>query len=97
MLHLFNSALAGLPRALHTADVTIAEPADVDDDQLTTTEILNSLPGRTKIHRFVSIVRLCRILSRALDVLYTHTKRKHASTRITQMVRMSKERMFCGK
>ena len=87
MLHLFNCSLEGLPRSLHEADITIAEPSDVDDDQLTTTEILNSVPGRTKIHRFVSVCRLVRILSRTLDVLYAHNKRKLASTRIEAMVR----------
>lgn len=85
MLHLFSSAFLGLPRALHEADITVAAPSDIDDDCLTTTEVRNALPGRTKIHRFVSVCQLIRILSRTLDVLYTHNKRKQASTRIEQM------------
>lgn len=94
MLHLFNSSLEGLPRTLHEADITVAEPTDVDDDQLTTTAILNSVPGRSKIHRFVSVCRLVRILSRCLDVLYSHNRRKHASNRIEQMVsHVSSERV----
>ena len=92
MLHLFSSAFMGIPRALHEADITIAEPSDIDDEYLTSTKVLNSLPGRTKIHRFVSVCRLVRILSRTLDVLYTHNKRRHASTRIEQMVRPRKFR-----
>lgn len=104
MLHLFNSSLEGLPRALHEVDITIAEvsaipkpssgkprltplkPSEIDDEQLTTTEVLNAVPGRSKIHRFVSVCRLVRILSRTLDVLYTHNRRRQASTKIEQMV-----------
>lgn len=67
-------------------DITVLEPTDVDDEQLTTSEIRQSVPGRSKIHRFVSVCRLSRILSRVLDVLYSHNRRKHASTRIEQMV-----------
>ena len=79
---------------MHEADITIAEPSDIDDDQLTSTEVLNSLPGRTKIHRFVSVCRLVRILSRTLDVLYTHNKRKQASTKIEQMNRICCEHLL---
>jgi len=94
ILHLCNSSLQGLPRALHEADIQIAEPSDVDDDQLTTTEIRQALPGRTKIHRFISVCRLARILSRSLDVLYTHNKRKFASTKIEQMNRICCEHLL---
>ncbi|KAF2723952.1 hypothetical protein K431DRAFT_292248 [Polychaeton citri CBS 116435] len=89
MLHLYLTSLAGLPRLLHEADITIAEPDNIDDEQLTTTEVLNNaLPGRTRIHRFVSSCRLVRILSRCLDVLYTANKRKQASTKIEHMSRL---------
>ncbi|KAI6793590.1 hypothetical protein KC332_g16796, partial [Hortaea werneckii] len=94
MLHLFNSSLQGLPRALHEADITIAEPSDIDDEHLTPTEVLNHVPSRTKIHRFVTMCRLCRILSRVMDVLYTHNKRKQASTRIEQMNRLCCEHLL---
>ncbi|KAF2484144.1 fungal-specific transcription factor domain-containing protein [Neohortaea acidophila] len=94
MLHLFNSSVEGLPRALHEVDITVLEPTDVDDEQLTTTEIRQSIPGRSKIHRFVSVCRLSRILSRVLDVLYSHNKRKHASTRIEQMNRLCCEHLL---
>ncbi|KAI6799390.1 hypothetical protein KC363_g1279 [Hortaea werneckii] len=94
MLHLFNSSLQGLPRALHEADITIAEPSDIDDEHLTPTEVLNHVPARTKIHRFVTMCRLCRILSRVMDVLYTHNKRKQASTRIEQMNRLCCEHLL---
>jgi len=70
ILNLYNSSLQGLPRVLHEADIQVAEPSDVDDEQLTTTEIRPALPGKTKIHRFISVCRLVRILSRSLDVLY---------------------------
>lgn len=86
MLHLFGSSFLGLPRALHEADITISEPSDIDDEFLTSTKVLSAIPGRTKMHRFVNVCRLIRILSRTVDVLYTHNKRKHASTRIEQMV-----------
>lgn len=92
MLHLFGSSFLGLPRALHEADITIAEPSDIDDEFLTPTKVLDTLPGRTKMHRFVNVCRLIRILSRTVDVLYTHNKRKHASTRIEQMVSSSSTR-----
>ncbi|KXL51067.1 hypothetical protein M433DRAFT_157809 [Acidomyces richmondensis BFW] len=94
ILHLCNSSLQGLPRALHEADIQIAEPSDVDDEQLTTTEIRPALPGKTKIHRFISVCRLARILSRSLDVLYTHNKRKFASTKIEQMNRICCEHLL---
>ncbi|KAH9824580.1 Fungal specific transcription factor domain [Teratosphaeria destructans] len=93
-LHLSNSSLQGLPRALHEADITISEPSDIDDEYLTPTEVLNCVPGRTKIHRFISVCRLSRILSRALDVLYTHGKRKNASTKIEQMNRICCEHLL---
>lgn len=86
MLHLFGASFLGLPRALHEADITISEPSDIDDEFLTSSRVLSALPGRTKISRFVNVCRLIRILSRTVDVLYTHNKRKHASTRIEQMV-----------
>lgn len=88
MVHLFCCSLQGLPRALHEADITIAEPSDIDDEYLTPTEVLRSVPGRTKIHRFVTLCRLVRILSRVLDVLYTTNKRKQASSKIEQMNRL---------
>ena len=94
MLHLFNATLQGLPRALHEADVTIAEPSDIDDEYLTQTEVRPCLPGRTKIHRFVSTCRLARILSRVIDVLYTQNKRKQASSKIDQMHRLCCEHLL---
>ncbi|KAF2763607.1 hypothetical protein EJ03DRAFT_68530 [Teratosphaeria nubilosa] len=93
-LHLSNSSLQGLPRALHEADITISEPSDIDDEYLTPTEVLNCVPGRTKIHRFIGVCRLSRILSRTLDVLYTHSKRKNASTKIEQMNRICCEHLL---
>lgn len=86
--------LSRLPRALHEADITIAEPADIDDEQLTSTEVRNTITARTKIHRFVTMCRLCRILSRVMDVLYTHNKRKQASIRIEQMNRLCCEHLL---
>lgn len=67
-------------------DISIADPSDIDDDRLTSTEVLDALPGRSKIHRFISTCKLMRILSRTLDVLYSTNKRKQASSRIEQMV-----------
>lgn len=52
------------------------------------------MPGRTKIHRFVSACRLARILSRVLDVLYTHNRRKAASSKIVQMNRLCCEHLL---
>lgn len=85
MLSAFTSSLAGLPRNLHEADITVAEPSDIDDDQISENGVAEGLPGPTKIHRFISVCRLVRILSRVLDALYTTTQRKQASTRIAQM------------
>lgn len=64
MTDLFNSTLEGLPRTLHESDITISDVDDIDDDHLTTKAVLESVPGRTKIHRFVSANRLLRLLSR---------------------------------
>ncbi|KAK4508058.1 hypothetical protein PRZ48_001795 [Zasmidium cellare] len=94
MLHLFGASFLGLPRALHEADITVSEPSDIDDEFLTSTRVLGSVPGRTKMHRFVNVCRLIRILSRTVDVLYTHNKRKHASTRIEQMNRLCCEHLL---
>ena len=82
-------ALSGLPRLLHEIDLDVEEPLDVDDEYLTATKCLPTLPGiRSKMSSFILICRLSRILSRTLDTLYTTTKRAHATSRIKEMSRI---------
>lgn len=92
--HVFHSALHGLPRSLHESDITISEPSDVDDEYLTDDEVLPSISRRTRIHRFIGMCRLTRLLSRTLDTLWLRHARKNVSTQIEQMNRMCCEHLL---
>ena len=57
---------------LREADITTEYPADVDDENLSTSGFSPALPGEvTKISSALALFRATRILSRALEDLYS--------------------------
>ena len=89
------ASISGLPRILHEVDLDVEEPLDVDDQCLTTSASLRTLPGvRSKMSSFILMCRLTRILSRSLDTLYTTTKRANAKSKIKEMSRMCCEHLL---
>jgi hypothetical protein len=73
----------GLPKSLRDQDIDVELPSDVDDDYINADEYLLSLPGEpTGMILFVSLIKLVRILSNTLEVLYTTTDRRQTVTKI---------------
>jgi len=72
VLDKFASAATGSPMLLREADITTEYPADVDDENLSTSGFSPALPGEvTKISSALALFRATRILSRALEDLYS--------------------------
>lgn len=75
--------MEGLPKSFRDQDIDVELPSDVDDDFIKTDEYLLSLPGEpTGMILFVSLIKLLRILSNTLEVLYTTTDRRQTVTKI---------------
>jgi hypothetical protein len=90
--HSFLSALEGLPKSLRDRDIDVEMPSDVDDDFVTADEYLLSLPGEpTGMLLFVSLIKLVRILSKTLEILYTTTERRQVVTKIESIDRLLDE------
>lgn len=71
MLDRFASALTGMPALLRESDIQIDYPADVDDENVTETGFLPTLPGEsTRISSALALFRASRILSKVLEDLY---------------------------
>lgn len=67
----FTSALIGLPALLRTEDIHTEYPVDVDDENVTETGFLPTLPGEsTRLSSALALFEVSRILNTALDVLY---------------------------
>ncbi|KAJ5901899.1 Transcription factor [Penicillium taxi] len=73
----FSSALTGMPTLLREEYIQIEYPADVDDENVTETGFLPTLPGEsTRISSALALFEASRILSKALEELYP-TKNGH--------------------
>ncbi|KAJ5097439.1 Transcription factor [Penicillium angulare] len=67
----FASALTGMPVLLREADIQIDYPVDVDDENVTETGFLPTLPGEsTRISSALALFRASRILNKVMEDLY---------------------------
>lgn len=84
----FLSAVEGLPKSFRDQDIDVELPSDVDDEFVTATGYLLSLPGEpTGMTAFVSLVKVVRVLSNTLEMLYTTTDRRRCVTKIASINR----------
>ncbi|KAJ5161663.1 hypothetical protein N7492_007055 [Penicillium capsulatum] len=68
----FCSALTGMPLLLREDDIQTEYPVDVDDENVTETGFLPTLPGEsTRISSALAFFELSRILTRVLEDLYS--------------------------
>ncbi|OAT04056.1 transcriptional activator protein [Blastomyces gilchristii SLH14081] len=89
MLDNFVSAIHGLPKSFRDQDIDVELPSDVDDDFVNTSGYLLSLPGEpTGMLTFVSLIKVVRILSNTLEILYTTTDRRQTVTKIKMIDRL---------
>ncbi|KAF9886309.1 hypothetical protein FE257_011568 [Aspergillus nanangensis] len=71
VLDRFTAALTGLPVLLREEDVRTEFPEDIDDENVTETGFLPTLPGEsTRISSALAFFAAARILNRALENLY---------------------------
>jgi len=85
----FLSAIEGLPKSFRDQDIDVELPSDVDDDFVNEKEYLLSLPGEpTGMLLFLSLVKVVRVLSNTLEILYTTTDRRQTVTKIKTIDRL---------
>lgn len=66
-----SAALTGMPVLLRESDIETEYPVDVDDENVTETGFLPTLPGEsTRISSALAFFRASRILSQVLEDLY---------------------------
>ena len=71
VLDRFSSALTGMPTLLREDDVQTEYPVDVDDENVTDTGFLPTLPGEsTRISSALALFSVSRILNKVLDDLF---------------------------
>ncbi|KAJ5561689.1 hypothetical protein N7461_000450 [Penicillium sp. DV-2018c] len=71
VLDRFCSALTGLPVLMREEDIEVEYPVDVDDENVTETGFLPTLPGEsTRISSAIALFGAARILNKALEDLY---------------------------
>ncbi|KAJ6120770.1 hypothetical protein N7523_005050 [Penicillium sp. IBT 18751x] len=71
VLDRFSSALTGMPSLLHEDDVQTEYPIDVDDENVTETGFLPTLPGEsTRISSALALFSVSRILNKVLNDLF---------------------------
>ncbi|RAQ56775.1 C6 transcription factor FacB/Cat8 [Aspergillus flavus] len=67
----FTAALTGLPVLLREEDIHTEYPEDIDDENVTETGFLPTLPGEsTRISSAIALFAACRVLNKALEDLY---------------------------
>ncbi|KJK66203.1 fungal transcription factor regulatory middle homology region [Aspergillus parasiticus SU-1] len=67
----FTAALTGLPVLLREEDIRTEYPEDIDDENVTETGFLPTLPGEsTRISSAIALFAACRVLNKALEDLY---------------------------
>ncbi|KAJ9268749.1 transcriptional regulator family: Fungal Specific TF [Paecilomyces variotii] len=71
VLDRFSAALTGLPVLLREDDIRTEYPADVDDENVTETGFLPTLPGEsTRLSSALALFAASRILNKVLEDLY---------------------------
>lgn len=89
-MHSFCAVLTGVPVLLGENDVQTEYPVDVDDENVTETGFLPTLPGEsTRISSALALFRVSRILNKVLEDLYPSRSRYD--------VYMSKMRLVAGQ
>ncbi|EEH47151.2 uncharacterized protein PADG_03249 [Paracoccidioides brasiliensis Pb18] len=89
MLDNFVCAIYGLPKSFRDQDIDVELPSDVDDDFVNQSGYLLSLPGEpTGMLTFVSLIKVVRVLSNTLEILYTTTDRRQTVTKIKTIDRL---------
>lgn len=69
--HSFTAALTGLPVLLREEDVRTEYPEDVDDENVTETDFLPTLPGEsTRISSALALFGASRVLNKALEYIF---------------------------
>ncbi|KAJ5717023.1 hypothetical protein N7488_002669 [Penicillium malachiteum] len=72
VLDRLSSALTGMPVLLRESDVETEYPVDVDDENVTETGFLPTLPGEsTRLSSALALFRVSRILNKTLEDLYS--------------------------
>ncbi|KAJ5904465.1 hypothetical protein N7504_006848 [Penicillium tannophilum] len=67
----FSSALTGMPVLLRESDIQVEYPVDVDDEYVTETGFLPTLPGEsTRLSSALALFGVSRILNKVLEDLY---------------------------
>ncbi|KAE8373268.1 fungal-specific transcription factor domain-containing protein [Aspergillus bertholletiae] len=67
----FTTALTGLPVLLREEDIHTEYPEDIDDENVTETGFLPTLPGEsTRISSAIALFGACRVLNKALEEIY---------------------------
>jgi hypothetical protein len=67
----FSSVLTGMPVLLRESDIEIEYPVDIDDENVTESGFLPTLPGEsTRISSALALFGASRILNKALEDLY---------------------------
>ncbi|KAJ5664416.1 Transcription factor [Penicillium longicatenatum] len=71
VLDRFSSALTGMPVLLRESDIQVEYPVDVDDEYVTETGFLPTLPGEsTRLSSALALFGVSRILNKALEDLF---------------------------
>ncbi|KAH1701379.1 hypothetical protein KXV22_004833 [Aspergillus fumigatus] len=71
VLDRFTAALTGLPVLLREEDVRTEYPEDVDDENVTETDFLPTLPGEsTRISSALALFGASRVLNKALEYIF---------------------------
>ncbi|KAJ5975673.1 hypothetical protein N7481_009380 [Penicillium waksmanii] len=71
VLDRFSSALTGMPILLRESDIQTEYPVDVDDENVTESGFLPTLPGEsTRLSSALALFNVSRILTKALEDLY---------------------------
>ncbi|GMG28509.1 unnamed protein product [Aspergillus oryzae var. brunneus] len=71
LAQIFTAALTGLPVLLREEDIHTEYPEDIDDENVTETGFLPTLPGEsTRISSAIALFAACRVLNKALEDLY---------------------------
>jgi hypothetical protein len=67
----FSSALTGMPILLREADIQTEYPVDVDDENVTESGFLPTLPGEsTRLSSALALFNVSRILTKVLEDIY---------------------------
>ncbi|KFY00188.1 hypothetical protein V490_01452 [Pseudogymnoascus sp. VKM F-3557] len=89
ILDCFLSTIGGSPKSLRDQDIDADSPSEFDDDLVSAEGYVAALPGEpTGMMAFVELVKVTRILSQTLEILYATTNRRGAPGKIRFLDRL---------